>query len=143
MLVAAGACVGSFANVVAWRLPREESVVWPGSHCPKCGQGVRWHDNVPVLGWICLLGHCRDCHQGISSRYPLVELLSALLWLSAWWGHGLLAASDLLGLAFLNLLAGIVLVDLLAVPHVPTEVAAVFFGLFILAVAAQRWVPAT
>ena len=113
MLVVAGACVGSFTNVVAWRLPREESLVWPGSHCPKCGQGVRWHDNVPVLGWIWLRGRCRDCHQGISSRYPLVELVSALLWLSACWGHGLLAASDQLGLALLNLVAGIVLISVL------------------------------
>ena len=113
VLVVAGACVGSFANVVAWRLPREESVVWPGSHCPKCGQAVRWHDNVPVLGWLWLQGRCRDCHQGISSRYPLVELLSALLWLSALWGDGLLAASDQLGLAFLNVLAGIVLISVL------------------------------
>ncbi|MDB4677292.1 prepilin peptidase, partial [Synechococcus sp. AH-551-B05] len=113
ILVVAGACVGSFANVVAWRLPREESVVWPGSHCPKCGQAVRWHDNVPVLGWVWLRGRCRDCHQGISSRYPFVEFSSALLWLSALWGHGLLAASDQLGLALLNLLAGIVLISVL------------------------------
>ena len=113
ILVVAGACVGSFANVVAWRWPRGESVIWPGSHCPKCGQAVRWYDNVPVLGWVWLRGRCRDCHQGISGRYPLVELLSAVLWLSALWGRGLFVASDPIGLAFLNLLAGVVLISVL------------------------------
>ena len=78
-----GACVGSFTNVVAWRLPRQESVVFPGSHCTKCGHVIRWHDNLPVLGWLLLSGRCRDCHAGISWRYPAVEVLSAGLWMSA------------------------------------------------------------
>ena len=112
-LLIGGACLGSFVNVVAWRLPREESVVWPGSHCPKCGHAVRWHDNVPVLSWILLQGRCRDCHQGISSRYPWVEAMSAILWLSAFWGHGFLASQDDHGLALLNLVAGIVLISVL------------------------------
>ncbi len=112
-LLLGGACLGSFTNVVAWRLPREESVLWPGSHCPKCGHPVRWHDNVPVLGWFLLQGRCRDCHQGIPSRYPLVEACSAILWLSAFWGRGLLASPDQPGLALLNLLAGIVLISVL------------------------------
>ena len=47
-----GACVGSFTNVVVWRLPRQESVVVPGSHCPHCGHAIRWHDNLPLLGWL-------------------------------------------------------------------------------------------
>mgnify|MGYP003300265709 CR=1 FL=1 len=78
-----GACVGSFTNVVVWRLPRQESVVVPGSHCPRCGHAIRWHDNLPVIGWLLLGGRCRDCGAGISWRYPAVELASALLWLSA------------------------------------------------------------
>ena len=78
-----GACVGSFTNVVAWRLPRQESVVVPGSHCPRCGHAVRWHDNLPIFGWLLLLGRCRDCRSPISVRYPVVEALSAGLWLSA------------------------------------------------------------
>ena len=49
LLALVGACIGSFLNVVAWRLPRQESVVWPGSHCPNCGHAVRWHDNLPVF----------------------------------------------------------------------------------------------
>ena len=78
-----GACVGSFTNVVVWRLPRGESVVFPGSHCPKCGHAIRWHDNLPLLGWLLLRGRCRDCQAPISWRYPAVEALSAALWLSA------------------------------------------------------------
>ena len=78
-----GACVDSFTNVVVWRLPRQESVVHPGSHCPRCGHAIRWHDNLPVLGWLLLRGRCRDCGAGISWRYPVLELASALLWLSA------------------------------------------------------------
>ena len=83
-LVAAltGAAVGSFLNVVAWRLPRQESLLQPGSHCPRCGSPVRWYDNVPVLGWLWLGGRCRDCHSPISLRYPLVELLCAGLWVA-------------------------------------------------------------
>ena len=81
-LITFGACVGSFTNVVVWRLPRQESVVYPGSHCPRCGHAVRWHDNMPLLGWLLLAGRCRDCNASISWRYPVVESLSALLWLS-------------------------------------------------------------
>lgn len=82
LVVLLGACVGSFLNVVAWRLPREESLVLPGSHCPRCGAGLAWHDNIPVLGWLLIGGRCRHCHQPVSVRYPLVELLCAGLWLA-------------------------------------------------------------
>lgn len=78
-----GACVGSFLNVVAWRLPREESVVHPGSHCPRCGTALRWFENVPVLSWLLLQGRCRHCGAPIAARYPLVELLTAGLWVAA------------------------------------------------------------
>lgn len=83
-LVAAllGACVGSFLNVVAWRLPRQESLLHPGSHCTRCGQPVRWFDNVPVLAWLWLRARCRDCQSPIACRYPLVELLCAGLWVA-------------------------------------------------------------
>ena len=77
-----GACIGSFLNVVAWRLPRQESVVLPPSHCPRCGTQLRWFENLPVLGWLGLRGHCRHCGAPISPRYPLVELLSAGLWVA-------------------------------------------------------------
>ncbi len=78
-----GACVGSFLNVVAWRLPREESVVAPPSHCPHCGTQLRWFENVPVLGWLLLRGRCAHCGAPIAIRYPLVELLCAGLWVAA------------------------------------------------------------
>jgi leader peptidase (prepilin peptidase) / N-methyltransferase len=74
-----GACVGSFLNVVIHRLPRGESLVFPGSHCTSCGHEIAWYDNVPLVGWLLLRGHCRSCKSGISARYPLVELLTALI----------------------------------------------------------------
>jgi leader peptidase (prepilin peptidase)/N-methyltransferase len=77
-----GACIGSFINVMVWRLPREESLIWPGSHCPRCGTPLAWFENVPVLAWLVLRGRCRHCHQPIAARYPLVESLSAGLWVA-------------------------------------------------------------
>ena len=74
-----GLAVGSFLNVVVWRVPRGESVVSPPSACPPCGARVRPADNVPVLGWLRLHGRCRDCDAPISRRYPLVELGTAVL----------------------------------------------------------------
>jgi leader peptidase (prepilin peptidase)/N-methyltransferase len=75
-----GLLVGSFLNVVVWRVPRGESVVRPPSHCPACGHPVRPRDNVPVVSWLLLHGRCRDCSEPISARYPLVELLTAAVW---------------------------------------------------------------
>jgi leader peptidase (prepilin peptidase) / N-methyltransferase len=69
-----GLAVGSFLNVVVWRVPRGESVIPPPSHCPVCEHPVRPRDNVPVLSWLLLRGRCRDCSNPISLRYPLVEL---------------------------------------------------------------------
>jgi len=74
-----GACVGSFLNVLIYRLPRKESLVHPPSHCPRCGCMIRWYDNVPVAGWLNLRGQCRECRQAISVRYPCVEGVCAIL----------------------------------------------------------------
>src|SRR4051794_30363881 len=74
-----GACIGSFLNVVVWRLPRGESLVTPPSHCPKCGRPLKWYDNIPIFGWIKLRGKCRFCGQAISPRYPIVEAVTACL----------------------------------------------------------------
>jgi leader peptidase (prepilin peptidase)/N-methyltransferase len=84
VLIAAlfGACVGSFLNVVVWRLPRQESLLFPGSHCPRCGSALRWFENVPVLSWLLQAGRCRHCRGSIAGRYPLVELLTAGLWVA-------------------------------------------------------------
>ena len=74
-----GLVIGSFLNVVAYRLPRGESLVAPPSHCPGCEAPIRPWDNVPLLSWIFLRGRCRSCGERISARYPLVELLTAAL----------------------------------------------------------------
>ena len=74
-----GAVMGSFLNVVVWRVPRGESIVSPPSHCPKCGAPVRPRDNIPIVSWFLLRGRCRSCGNPISIRYPLVEVLVALL----------------------------------------------------------------
>ena len=75
-----GLVVGSFLNVVVWRVPRHESIVSPGSHCPSCDTELGAIENVPVLSWRVLRGRCRHCGNRISARYPLVELLTAALW---------------------------------------------------------------
>jgi leader peptidase (prepilin peptidase)/N-methyltransferase len=82
-----GAIVGSFLNVVAYRLPRHESLVAPASHCPKCGVPVKPYDNVPILSWLLLRGRCRSCSAPISARYPLVEALTAALCVGAVLAH--------------------------------------------------------
>ncbi len=78
-LFAVGSCVGSFLNVVIWRLPRGESLSYPPSHCPKCNQRLKWYDNIPVIGWIKLGGKCRFCREPISPRYPIIEAITGLL----------------------------------------------------------------
>lgn len=79
-----GALWGSFANVAIYRLPRGESLVRPGSHCPECGGQIRWYQNVPVLSYVLLGGRCAQCRKPISFRYPMVELLVAVLSLAVW-----------------------------------------------------------
>ncbi len=74
-----GLCLGSFLNVVAYRVPAGISVVAPRSTCPGCGTAIRPYDNVPVLSWLMLRGHCRSCHSAISPRYPLTEALTGAL----------------------------------------------------------------
>jgi leader peptidase (prepilin peptidase) / N-methyltransferase len=75
-----GLVVGSFLNVVAWRLPRRESVVRPRSRCPHCGTAIAPYDNVPVLSWVALRGRCRHCRTKISATYPVVELATGGLY---------------------------------------------------------------
>jgi leader peptidase (prepilin peptidase) / N-methyltransferase len=72
-----GLAFGSFLNVCIYRLPRGESVVSPGSHCPACERAIRWHDNLPLVSYLLLRGRCRDCQTAISPRYPVVEALAA------------------------------------------------------------------
>ncbi|MGP7960991.1 prepilin peptidase [Sanguibacter sp. A247] len=79
LVAALGLAIGSFLNVVIWRVPRGESVVSPPSACPRCGHAIRPRDNVPVLSWALLRGRCRDCGEPISVRYPLVEVATSAL----------------------------------------------------------------
>ncbi|TMA14991.1 MAG: prepilin peptidase [Deltaproteobacteria bacterium] len=79
-----GACLGSFLNVVIARLPHGRSLISPPSSCPRCQSRIAWYDNVPVLSWIALRGRCRRCGQPISGRYPVVELLTAVLVFAIW-----------------------------------------------------------
>lgn len=83
-----GLLVGSFLNVVIHRVPAGLSLVSPGSACPACEHPVRAYDNVPVLSWLVLRGRCRDCRASISSRYPLVELTTAILFAATAWRFG-------------------------------------------------------
>jgi prepilin signal peptidase PulO-like enzyme (type II secretory pathway) len=77
-----GSAIGSFLNVVIYRMPRGMSLSKPGSHCPKCGRAIRWYHNLPIAGWILLRGKCRDCKASISPRYPLVEAAIAFLFVA-------------------------------------------------------------
>jgi leader peptidase (prepilin peptidase)/N-methyltransferase len=105
-----GACVGSFVNVVACRLPSEESVVHSLSHCPHCGTQLRWFENVPLVSWMLLKARCRHCGSAISGRYPAVELLTAGLFVATALGSPTALAAPP---AWLLLLAGWLLVALL------------------------------
>ncbi|HTD57771.1 MAG TPA: prepilin peptidase [Solirubrobacteraceae bacterium] len=105
-----GAMIGSFLNVVVYRLPRRESLVRPASHCRACGVAVKPYDNVPVLSWLLLRGRCRNCSAPISKRYPLVEALTGLLCVGAALAGGG-AAAVALNVAFILLLVPIALID--------------------------------
>ena len=78
-----GAIVGSFLNVCIYRIPKDESIVHPGSHC-ACGKPIAWFDNIPILSWLILRGRARCCGRAYGIRYPAIELLTALLFLGAW-----------------------------------------------------------
>jgi len=89
LMAIAGLVFGSFLNVCISRIPREQSIVSPGSHCPHCGSPIRWYHNVPVISYVLLQTRCADCGQHISSRYPAVELLTALLFVACFAKFGL------------------------------------------------------
>ncbi len=103
-----GAVIGSFLNVCIYRLPLGRSVVWPGSACAACGRALAWFENIPIVSYVSLGGRCRSCRVAISSRYLVVEIVTATLFAAGWWyyGPGLLLASRLVfGCALLVLFA--------------------------------------
>jgi len=105
-----GAVVGSFLNVCISRLPVGGSIVHPGSHCPKCGVPVRWHDNVPILSFFVLRGKCRFCKEKISWQYPAVEVATMLIWLGMATAYGP-TPRGLVGAVLLSMLLAIALAD--------------------------------
>jgi leader peptidase (prepilin peptidase)/N-methyltransferase len=114
LLIAAfllGACLGSFFNVLIYRLPREESIVRPASRCPTCGRPVRAWENVPIVSFLLLRGKCAGCGSGISWRYPAVEAASGVGFLLIAWadGPGFILLRDLV---FFSLLVPIVFIDI-------------------------------
>jgi leader peptidase (prepilin peptidase)/N-methyltransferase len=105
---ALGAVIGSFLNVCIHRLPRETSIVWPGSACPGCARELSWYENIPVISYVALRGRCRSCGMRISPRYPIVETLTAALFAAAYWYYGpslLLVSRVVFGCALLVLFA--------------------------------------
>ena len=106
-----GLCIGSFLNVVIHRLPRGTSVVTPPSRCPGCNYQLQWSDNVPVLSWIFLRGRCRKCRAPISIRYPIVEILTMLMFLLHLWLFGW-SALMIVRVAFATALIALFAIDL-------------------------------
>lgn len=111
-----GATVGSFANVCIYRIALQKSVVWPGSHCPRCFTAIAARDNIPILGWLLLRGRCRTCGLPIAARYPLIEALAGTLFVAVYlvdlvYGPtGMLEAEDLVRLGFHLLLVAFLIV---------------------------------
>ena len=142
-----GLLTGSFLNVVIHRTPRGENIAWPGSHCPKCGEDLRWYHNIPLFSWLALGGRCAFCREPISLRYPLVELLNGLLWAALYLklSPQLQGQIDLAGLLYFLLIAA-TFSALLALSMIDFEYLAVpdsvnFFALVtaLLAAVAHAW----
>jgi len=105
-----GAVIGSFLNVVIHRLPREQSIVFPNSSCPKCHKAIKAYDNIPILSYLILGGRCRQCGVHISSRYPAVEALTAILFAAVTWHDGVSFALAF-DLAFAASMVALVFID--------------------------------
>src|SRR5215212_10392721 len=117
-----GAVIGSFLNVVIHRVPRDESVAFPASHCPSCDTAIRPYDNIPVVSWAVLRGRCRSCRAPISARYPAVELLTGVLFALTYLLHSGLTLSLPFDLAFVAAVVALVFIDAepLLLPNVIT-----------------------
>jgi leader peptidase (prepilin peptidase)/N-methyltransferase len=107
-----GAVVGSFLNVciLRWGADPKQSVVSPRSRCPRCGKGLAWYENIPVLSWLLLRARCRGCGEPISMQYPLIELATAGIWAYLAWRHGV-TLEAVRGAVFGTILLGIAMTD--------------------------------
>jgi leader peptidase (prepilin peptidase)/N-methyltransferase len=116
-----GTVIGSFLNVCIYRLPKEESIVYPGSHCTSCNEPISFYNNIPILSYLFLMGKCSKCNSKISLRYPLVEILTGLLFLATVWSFGL-SIETLFYLIFISALIPITFIDLehMIIPNVIT-----------------------
>ncbi len=123
-----GAVVGSFLNVIIYRLPREISIVrTPPSSCPACSTPIRWYDNIPLISWVLLRGRCRECKAPISFRYPLVELVSGLLAVAAVARWGLsVTGFEVVIFAWVSVTLGLIDLDFQILPDVLTYPSIVF-----------------
>lgn len=137
-MFALGLVLGSFLNVCIYRLPRGKSIVSPGSACPRCGTPIAWYHNLPVVSWLALRGRCSSCGEGISLRYPLVELLSGAILLVLWrvygpgWSFALAAAFALaLVVLFFTDLDLQLLPDAITLPGFVTGIAVAWFNPFL------------
>ncbi|HYN84072.1 MAG TPA: prepilin peptidase [Pyrinomonadaceae bacterium] len=133
----AGACIGSFLNVVIHRVPREESIVFPNSRCPACGTNIRPYDNLPVVSWLVLRGRCRACRAPISARYPAVEALTAALFALTFLVRPAVSLSLLFDLVFVAAVVALVFID---AEHMILPNAITYPG-FLLALLARALVP--
>jgi leader peptidase (prepilin peptidase)/N-methyltransferase len=127
-----GAAVGSFLNVIVYRLPREISILrTPPSSCPSCSTPIRWYDNIPLISWLVLRGRCRECRAPISMRYPLVELASGVLAVAAITRWGLsVTAVEVAIFAWVSLALGLIDFDFQILPDVLTYPSIVFGFVF-------------
>jgi len=100
-----GMMIGSFLNVVIYRTPKGESIAFPSSHCLACGESLKWYHNIPIFSWIVLGGKCGFCKESISKQYPIVEFLTAMLWLSLFFKLGLVWYFPFVAASFTALLA--------------------------------------
>jgi leader peptidase (prepilin peptidase)/N-methyltransferase len=100
-----GLCVGSFLNVAILRIPKNESINLPASHCPSCLHPLQWYHNIPLLSWLFLKGKCAFCHSPISIQYPLIELCTALIYCMVYFRHPEFIQALLIGSVFALLLA--------------------------------------
>ncbi|MDD3014366.1 MAG: prepilin peptidase [Candidatus Gastranaerophilales bacterium] len=131
-----GLIIGSFLNVVILRLLSGESIVFPGSKCPKCSHAIAWYDNIPVISYILLKGKCRNCDQSISIQYPLVEFTTALLFIATVFCFGiglnlfflLILISALIVITVTDLKEQVVF-DIISMPLIPLGLVYNFFDI--------------